>query len=587
MTLTSSETSPVGGEVDTLTADTTFTVPVTVNAVADTPSVTVGAGSFATEEDTAVSLSGLGGTLADTDGSETLTYRIEGLPAGAVLSAGTVQPDGSVLLTPAELATLTFTPPTNFHGTIPLTLVSIATEGANADTAENSAPFSIVVDAQADTPSVVGGSSATDEDTAVTFGPQINYAPTDTDGSEAVSEVAITGVPTGANVTYTATGGAIITVIATGFAITGSEAAIRDTLNTFAITPPDDSGDDFDLTVAVTVTDADGSMATQTATHPVDVTPIADAPVPIVANAAGDEDTPIPLNGLGGTLADTDGSETLTYRIEGLPAGAALSAGTVQPDGSVLLTPAELAGLTITPPLHFHGTIPLTLVVISTETSNGDAAETSAPFDVDVTPIADAPTLSSASSSVNEDVPGVFGTDIVYGLVDTDGSEVVSQVDVTGVSAGAAITYTTSGTAVVTAIAGGFSITGPEADIRATLDSFAYTSAPDDDSNVTLSVAVTVSDDGVDTATTTGTHELLVAAVADAPSGSGAGSGNEDTAIAVPVTTALSDTDGSETITQAVVTGSGRSCSGRLCRVWSKCCSSWPGLDDHRHAGAD
>ncbi|MEM7603707.1 MAG: hypothetical protein AAF357_20125 [Verrucomicrobiota bacterium] len=94
VTLTSTETSPNGGEVDTLSADTTFSVPVTVNAVADTP--TVAASDASGDEDTAIPLTGLGGALADTDGSETLSYRIEGLPAGAVLSAGTVQPGGIV-----------------------------------------------------------------------------------------------------------------------------------------------------------------------------------------------------------------------------------------------------------------------------------------------------------------------------------------------------------------------------------------------------------------------------------------------------------------------------------------------------------
>ncbi len=239
-------------------------------------------------------------------------------------------------------------------------------------------PFDIVVDAQADTPSVVGGSSATDEDTGVTFGPQITYAPTDTDGSEAVSEVAITGVPTGANVTYTAAAGATVTAIAGGFAITGSEAAIRATLDTFAITPPDDSGDDFNLTVAVTVTDADGSTATQTATHPVDVAPVADVPDVTGGSYTTDEDIDVALTGLVGALNDLDGSETLTHRITGVDPAASFSTGTDLGGGVWSFTAAELAaGLTYSPPPQADGTFTMVLQSIATE-DEGDVAISSA-----------------------------------------------------------------------------------------------------------------------------------------------------------------------------------------------------------------
>ena len=50
------------------------------------------------------------------------------------------------------------------------------------------------------------------------------------------------------------------------------------------------------------------------------------------------------------TLTDTDGSETLAVTVSGLPNGTALSAGTVNPDGSVTLTPEQLGSLTVTAP---------------------------------------------------------------------------------------------------------------------------------------------------------------------------------------------------------------------------------------------
>ncbi|EFL87573.1 hemolysin-type calcium-binding region, partial [Ahrensia sp. R2A130] len=190
---------------------------------------------------------------------------------------GTVTP-GGLVLTAAELAVLTITPPQDFHGSIPLTLVSIATEGSNADTAETSDTFSILVDAQADTPSLTAGSSTVNEDTSVNFGAAVTYASTDIDTSEAVSEVTIIGFPTGSLPTFTTAPGATVTPTATGFTVTGTEAGIRATVASFAVTAPSNSGDDFTLDVSVTVTDADGSTATTTGTHPIDVVPVADTP---------------------------------------------------------------------------------------------------------------------------------------------------------------------------------------------------------------------------------------------------------------------------------------------------------------------
>lgn len=51
---------------------------------------------------------------------------------------------------------------------------------------------------------------------------------------------------------------------------------------------------------------------------------------------------------LAAALTDTDGSETLSVRLAGVPSSASLSAGQRQTDGSWLLQPADLNGLTMT-----------------------------------------------------------------------------------------------------------------------------------------------------------------------------------------------------------------------------------------------
>lgn len=67
------------------------------------------------------------------------------------------------------------------------------------------------------------------------------------------------------------------------------------------------------------------------------------------ATAQGGSAQPIPLD-IQAVLVDTDGSETLSIVVSGLPAGALLSAGTHNPDGSWTLVPAQLTGLTLTLP---------------------------------------------------------------------------------------------------------------------------------------------------------------------------------------------------------------------------------------------
>ncbi len=150
-------TDPASGTV------TVEQVEIVIVPVADAPAIT--AFSTTTEEDTPVALSGLSADLVDQDGSETIAVTISGVPAGASLSAGTEISPGVWSVDPGDVPNLVFTPPADWHGTIDLEITATATETGNGDTAVTTVPFSIVVDAQADTPSVVGGSSATDEDT--------------------------------------------------------------------------------------------------------------------------------------------------------------------------------------------------------------------------------------------------------------------------------------------------------------------------------------------------------------------------------------------------------------------------------------
>ena len=76
----------------------------------------------------------------------------------------------------------------------------------------------------------------------------------------------------------------------------------------------------------------------------------ADAPTLTVADANAVEDTPINLS-VASSLTDTDGSETLSVEVSGIPDGATLSLtdGTVisVTDGVASVDPAQLANLQI------------------------------------------------------------------------------------------------------------------------------------------------------------------------------------------------------------------------------------------------
>src|SRR5262249_60467892 len=82
--------------------------------------------------------------------------------------------------------------------------------------------------------------------------------------------------------------------------------------------------------------------------------------------------------------------------IAGVPAGASLSAGTDNGDGSWTLAPGQLAGLSITPPANYSGSFNLS--VTATSVDGASSATTSATLSAAVTCVADAPTLHVATA---------------------------------------------------------------------------------------------------------------------------------------------------------------------------------------------
>ena len=354
--------------------------------------------------------------LTDTDGSETLSVTVSGLPEGATLSAGTDNGDGSYTLTPAQLDGLTVTTPDTYSGDFSLTITATSTE-SDGDTAETVQVVNVTVEGEADAPTLEVGTAAGDEDTAIAL--DVSAALTDTDGSETLS-VTISGVPEGAVLSAGTDNG------------DGSFTLSPDQLDGLSLTPPEDFSGDISLVVTATSTESNGDTAETVDVLTVSVEGVADAPTLDVGAVAGTEDTAIALD-IGAGLTDTDGSETLSVTVSGMPAGATLSAGTDNGDGSWTLAAGELANLSVTPPEDFSGDFTLSVTATATE-DDGDAASVLDTITVSVEGVADAPTLSVSDAAGAEDT--AIALDISAGLSDVDGSEVLS-ITVGNVPAGA------------------------------------------------------------------------------------------------------------------------------------------------------
>jgi gliding motility-associated-like protein len=167
--------------------------------------------------------------------------------------------------------------------------------------------------------------------------------------------------------------------------------------------------------ITITVTDNAGLSSSRQ--FQLTVVAVADAPVVTTEPAFGPEDTWIGLT-FSAALVDQDGSESLVYYlVENVPAGASLNAGTHEGDGVWRLTPAQLAGISVLPPLNFVGQFTLRIRAASQESSNGSLAVSPAvDLVVTVGPVNDAPSFSLSQTAIvrYED----FADDVVINILD-------------------------------------------------------------------------------------------------------------------------------------------------------------------------
>jgi hypothetical protein len=279
---------------------TTTVVPVTVDAVASAPTLTASAAPGTEDGQVALSIST---ALVDTDGSEELMgVTISGLPPGATLSAGAAQPDGSWVLTPAQLAGLKLIPAPNWSGAVTLSVTSEAREIGTDERATTTRSLPVTVAAVADAPTLAASNASGEEGTSIPL--TISAALTDTDGSETLGPLIVSGLPSGFSLSVgTGLGG-------------GAWSVPVAALGGLALVAPAGWTGTVALDLSITATEAAGASAAKTGQLSVTIEDLRNPPVIDLVIA-----TPVAA---GATGADLIGNATVTE-----PNGDAIVSATV------------------------------------------------------------------------------------------------------------------------------------------------------------------------------------------------------------------------------------------------------------------
>ncbi|WP_197469042.1 hypothetical protein, partial [Oleiphilus sp. HI0125] len=497
------------------------------------------------DEDTAIALN-LDISQPDADGSESITdIVISGVPADALLSAGVMDADGKYHLTVGELAGLSYTP--SLHDSQDITLtVEVTTEDVDPEGVSQSVEISshqitVQVDAVADAPTLVMTPATGDEDTAITL--DIMASLVDLDGSESVQSIVISDVPVGATLSAGVDNG------------DNSWTLSVDQLVGLTITPPLHDSEDFSLSVLASVADVDpetGEVSTSEtlSTVDVEVNAVVDTATLVDSHVDINEDTAFNID-IQALLVDQDGSESIvSVTFSQVPDGAVFSHGTVNADDTVTVLAEDLAALTLTPPLHDSTDFTLDVMVThqDEDPDSGVVTEASstAQYHVSVIPVADVPTLQANDISGNEDEP--ISLDITADLVDLDGSESITAVRFEGVPEGAQLsTGADQGSGVWIVNIDDLASLTIQAPAHSSddfiLSATALVNDVDPESGLVSQVSDTIS------------FNVEVLPVSEQAVVVASARGDEDTAIALNLDISQPDADGSESITDIVISG--------------------------------
>ena len=500
---TSNVDAGLGGSVVTAT--------ITVNSVADTPSVT----NATTAEDTQTT-SGLVIDRNAGDGAEVTHFKITNISANGTLylNDGTTPVTNNTFLTYAQAnAGLKFTPNANFNGTATFQ-VQASQSNVDAGLGGSVVTATITVTAVADTPSVTN--ATTNEDTQTTSGLVISRNAGD--GAE-TTHFKITNIIGG-----------------TLFLNNGTTAVTAGTFLTFAqanaglkFTPSANFNGTASFDIQASTAGADAGLGGSVITATITVNPVADTPS--VTNATTLENVQT-SSGLVISRNAGDGAETTHFKITSISANGTLylNDGVTPVTNGTFLTFAQAnAGLKFTPNLNYNGSATFN---VQASTSNVDAGLGGGivTATITITPVASTPSVTNASTI--EDTQTTSGLVITRNA--TDGAE-VTHVKIISITGGQL--YLNNGTTPV--VAGSFiTFAQGNAGLKFTPTADTFGTA-----NFVIQASTSASDAGLGGGTATAS--ITVSPVADTPNVTGATT-NEDTQTTSGLVIDRSPADGAE-----------------------------------------
>ena len=565
----------------TVTAETNFYV--TTDAVADVPTITAAPATDEAGHSTALNIAG---AVTDTDGSETITkYTISGLPAGATLNHGTVDANGVYTLTPADLNGLTITVPKDAAATnYPLTVTVFNAEtnlsGREVDysdnTNHNQTTLNLTVTPNGTPVVTTLGSSVLEHDIgsdAATVTGHVNATSPDKMGAfTANGTFSSDGSEAGGKLT---SGGQTVTVTHTDTGYTGTtpDGATVFTLNvgatgdyTFKLDKPLDDAtagnDTVGLHFGVSITDS----ATDTGSGTITILVVDDVPVAHddtasfyghQGHATGNVVTGANEVAGGADTLSKDTPNTVTSVQFGTTTVTVPAAGnaTIQGDHGTLMIAAD-GSYTYTPSsanTALTDKFTYTLTDYDGDKSNATLTVTeNAPPTVVVTINGSSDLTHVPDAVVKEDHS--IEVPVTAQLVNPSSATEALTVVVSGIPSTVG-TVTPHDGGVYNATAGTITYTlAPGAALNTTIG---FTPAPNSDVDFgSLTVTATAQDANTGTVTTTGMVYVTTDAVADVPTISAQAATDEaGHSTALNIAGAVTDTDGSETITKFTVSG--------------------------------
>jgi T1SS-143 domain-containing protein len=273
---------------------------------------------------------------------------------------------------------------------------------------------------------------STSEDTSVVLTVVAN--PGDLDNNESIASIsfAFAGLQGGS---LTLDGDALPVDGSGNTIISGANLVINDVLTgevspngSLVFTPALNTSDPTNqvvFDVVVTVNSNSGARTTDDS-FDFSVAPIVDVPVwdgtaNFVYNLQ--EDGGSTATNISANLFDSDGSESLSYRIEDIATGLILTAVGDNVSNGQVLSSSEIANLTIAAAENLSGEFIFYAVAVAKENSTGTTQELIQEIIVNISPVADIPTLSTFNVNTLEDFAVDLSTFISGALVDTDSSE--------------------------------------------------------------------------------------------------------------------------------------------------------------------